>query len=128
MLIRIEAAVDPVPFKRAIPGKPVHNDPRYAEYKEVLGYFALKAMRGQEPLKGAIKMTADVYKPKPKKSKYVTGDDAVNPGYGDIDNHVKAIMDALIGIAYDDDRQVIEITARKFFGQSKVIIQLEELK
>jgi len=117
-----------VPFKRAIPGKPVHNDPRYAEYKEVLGYFALKAMRGQEPLKGAIKMTADVYKPKPKKSKYVTGDDAVNPGYGDIDNHVKAIMDALIGIAYDDDRQVIEITARKFFGQSKVIIQLEELK
>ena len=117
--------MEPVPFKRAIPGKPVHNDKRYTEYKDVLGYFALKAMNGREPLKGAIKMTADIYKPKPKKSKYVPGDDAVNPGYGDIDNHVKAIMDALTGICYDDDRQIVAITARKFFGQSKVIITLE---
>lgn len=117
--------MEPVPFKRAIPGKPVHNDPRYTEYKKVLGYFALKAMRGQEPIKGAIKMTADLYKPKPKKSKYVTGDDAVNPSYGDLDNHVKAIMDALTSICYDDDRQVVEVTARKFFGNPNVIITLE---
>lgn len=116
-LIKIVANVNPVPFKRAIPGKPVHNDPRYAEYKEVLGYFALKAMRGQEPLKGAIKMTVDVYKQKPK--------DVTSRNYGDLDNHVKAIMDALTGICYEDDRQVCEITARKFFGQSKVIITLE---
>lgn len=126
-LIKIVADVDPVPFKRVIHVNHAYNDKRYTEYKEVLGYFALKAMAGREPLKGAIKMTVDVYKPKPKKSKYVTGDDAVNPSYGDLDNHVKAIMDALTGICYDDDRQVTEITARKFFGQPKVIITLEEL-
>ena len=78
-MIRIEAAVEPVPFKRVMGGSRRYNDKRYTEYKEVLGYFASRAMRGQEPLKGAIKMIADIYKPKPKKSKYVTGDDAVNP-------------------------------------------------
>jgi len=32
---------------------------------------------------------------------------------GDLDNYVKAIMDALNGEAFEDDRQVVEITARK---------------
>lgn len=119
-LIKIVANVDPVPFKRVVGNYRKHNDKRYTEYKEVLGYFALKAMNGREPIKGAIKMTVDIYKPKPK--------DVTSRNWGDLDNHVKAIMDALIGIAYDDDRQVVEITARKFFGQSKIIIKLEELK
>lgn len=112
--------MEPVPFKRVMGGARRYNDKRYTEYKDVLGYFALKAMRGQELLKGAIKMTVDVYKPKPK--------DVTSRNWGDLDNHVKAIMDALTGIAYEDDRQVVEITARKFFGNPNVIIQLEELK
>lgn len=119
-LIRIEAAVEPVPFKRAIPGKPVHNDKRYTEYKEVLGYFAIQAMRGREPLKGAIKMTVDIYKPKPK--------DVTSRNWGDLDNHVKAVADALSKIVYDDDSQITEITARKFFGNPNVIITLEAIK
>ena len=109
--------MEPVPFKRVMGGSRRYNDKRYTEYKDVLGYFALKAMRGQEPIKGAIKMTADIYKPKPK--------DVTSRNWGDLDNHVKAIMDALTGIAYDDDRQVVEVTARKFFGNPNVIITLE---
>ena len=116
-LIRIVANVDPVPFKRVMGGSRRYNDPRYAEYRDVLGYFAIQAMNGREPLKGAIKMSADIYKPKPK--------DVTSRNWGDLDNHVKAIMDALTGIAYDDDRQITAITARKFFGNPKVIITLE---
>lgn len=119
-MIRIEAAVEPVPFKRAIPGKPVHNDKRYTEYKEVLGYFALKAMNSREPLKGAIKMTADIYKPKPK--------DVTSRNWGDIDNYVKAAADALSKIVYDDDSQIVEIRASKNFGEPKIIICVEEVK
>ena len=108
-----------MPFKRAIPGKPVHNDKRYSEYKDVLGYFAIQAMQGREPLTGAIKLSADFYKPKPK--------DITNRNYGDVDNFLKAVMDALTGICYVDDRQVTEVHARKFFGTTKVFITLEAI-
>lgn len=108
-----------MPFKRAIPGKPVHNDKRYTEYKDVLGYFALKAMAGCEPLKGAIKLSVDVYKRTPK--------DITCRNWGDLDNHVKSVMDALTGICYDDDRQITELHARKFFGQPNIIITLETI-
>ena len=113
------ADIEPVPFKRAIPGKPVHNDKRYSEYKDVLGYFALQAMKGRPPLDGAIKLSADFYKPKPKS--------ITSRNWGDVDNFLKAVMDALNGICYVDDRQVIEVHARKFFGQPKVFITLEAI-
>ena len=117
-MIRIEAAVEPVPFKRVMGGSRRYNDKRYTEYKEVLGYFALQAMTGHEPFKDAVKLTADFYKLKPK--------DVTSRNWGDVDNFLKAVMDALTGICYDDDRQVTEVHARKFFGQPKVIIELEE--
>jgi Holliday junction resolvase RusA-like endonuclease len=37
----------------------------------------------------------------------------------DLDNIVKAIMDALNGYAFEDDKQVVSITARKFKDGSK---------
>jgi len=35
----------------------------------------------------------------------------------DVDNLVKAVMDGLNGIAYEDDSQVVRITARKEWGE-----------
>ena len=32
---------------------------------------------------------------------------------GDIDNYVKSILDALNGVAWEDDKQIIELTVRK---------------
>jgi Holliday junction resolvase RusA-like endonuclease len=32
---------------------------------------------------------------------------------GDLDNYVKAILDALNGAAWEDDRQIVALTARK---------------
>ena len=112
--------MEPVPFKRVMGGKRRYNDKRYTEYKDVLGYFALKAMAGREPLTGAIKLSVDVYKLKPK--------DITCRNWGDLDNHVKSVMDALTGICYKDDCQITQLHARKFFGQPKVIIELEESK
>ena len=34
--------------------------------------------------------------------------------FGDIDNHVKAILDATQGLLFNDDSQVVAITAEKF--------------
>lgn len=109
--------MEPVPFKRVIPGKPVHNDKRYTEYKDVLGYFALKAMRGREPLKGAIVMIVHVY----RKIKLLS------KNYGDADNHVKSVMDALSGICYKDDSQVVIPIPIKHYGEPHVVIELIEV-
>jgi Holliday junction resolvase RusA-like endonuclease len=50
---------------------------------------------------------------------------AVKP---DIDNLVKAILDALNGgIAYEDDKQIVELTAVKLYGDPRTEIMLEEL-
>lgn len=46
-----------------------------------------------------VRMTVDIYRPAKR---------------GDLDNSLKVIIDALKGIAYKDDSQVVEIHARRF--------------
>jgi Holliday junction resolvase RusA-like endonuclease len=56
------------------------------------------------------------YKNKPRKLKYlVPGVNEMNCllEAGDTDNFVKFTLDALQGVAFEDDKQIIEITARK---------------
>ena len=50
-----------------------------------------------------------IKRPKSVKREYPT----VKP---DVDNFLKASLDALNGIAYDDDAQIIEINASKKYG------------
>ena len=46
--------------------------------------------------------------------------------HGDIDNIAKAVADALIGIAYVDDKQVQRIEAEWSLGEDRVEIEIEE--
>lgn len=117
--IKICAELEPVPFKRVMTsGKRRFNDSRYTNFKNQLGYIAKGVMRGQAPLAGAIKISVDVYRNlKPESLKF-----------GDADNHLKAVMDALNGICYEDDRQIIDATVRLHKGEPHIEIELEELK
>lgn len=36
----------------------------------------------------------------------------------DIDNVIKVIADALNGVAYDDDKQIIDVSARKVYSET----------
>ena len=47
----------------------------------------------------------------------------------DTDNVVKAVLDALNGVAYADDKNVVEIYAvKKYSTESSVVVRLYELK
>lgn len=117
--IRISAKLEPVPFKRVLAnGKRRFNDSRYTEYKEALGFLAKQAMKGKAPFAGAIKLTVKVFRNlKPE-----------TLPFGDIDNHLKAIGDALNGICYEDDRQIVKAQIELAKGEDKIQIKVEEIK
>ena len=117
MSIKFAIATEPVPFKRAMTnGKRRYNDPRYSEYKLYLGLHARVAMNGQAPFDGAIRIHVDVF------TKY----EPTSLRAGDVDNHLKAAMDALNGICYVDDRQITDATVNVFKGTPHVEIEVEE--
>ena len=117
-MIRINAPITPVTFKRVIPRGRPRNPAEYTEFKNELGYFALKAMKGHEPLKGCVRLHAEFYKNRRGITK---------ASWGDVDNFLKAAMDSLTGICYSDDAQVTHITAVKKIGEPHIAIELEEL-
>lgn len=121
-MIKISIPIKPMPFPRPASNvKRRFNPKRYREFKEELGYYAKAAMRGLEPFKGEVKLHADFYRAKPKSSKQVSF-------IGDVDNYLKAVLDSLIGICYEDDRQVVDVGGRKIFGSPHLEIELEELR
>lgn len=118
-MIKIDAPIKPIPFKRVMTqGKRRYNCRRYSNFKDELGYYALAAMKGREPLKGAIRLHAEFFK---KRRGVLTKQ------WGDVDNFLKAVMDSLTGICYHDDGQVVLISAMKNYGEPHITIELEEL-
>lgn len=116
--IKFTAELEPVPFKRVMQnGKRRFNDRRYSDFKEVLAHIAKIFVRA--PLKGNIKISVDFFKLKPKK--------ITSRNWGDLDNYLKSVLDALNGIAFDDDSQVVEVHAKKNSGEPKIVITMEEL-
>ncbi len=117
--IKFTAELEPVPFKRVMQnGKRRFNDRRYSDFKDILAHVAKIYVRS--PLKGNIKISVDFFKLKPK--------NISSRLWGDLDNHLKSVLDALNGIAYLDDCQVVQISGSKNFGEPKIMITLEAVE
>ena len=118
MTINFTAPVEPVPFPRpASNGKRRFNPKRYSDFKDALGWHALQAMQGRAPFTGAISIKIEVYK------KIIT----TALKFGDWDNHGKAVSDALNGICYADDKQIIHGEIWLLKGEPHINVTLEEL-
>ena len=116
--IKFSVTTEPVPFKRTLSnGKRRFNDPRYSEFKLYIGAHAKVAMAGRVPFDGAIRISVDVF------TKY----EPTSLKAGDVDNHLKAAMDALNGICYRDDRQIVDATVNIWQGEPHVTIELEAI-
>lgn len=116
--IKFSVTTEPVPFKRVrTNGKRRYNDPRYSEFKYFIGLHAQVAMDGRAPFDGAIKLKVTI----------VTKYEPTSLKAGDIDNHLKSVTDALNGICYRDDRQIVEGHVYLCKGNPHVEIQLEEI-
>ena len=77
-------------------------------------------------LSGPVKVDLKIYLKVPaswsKKKKIEALEGNIYPeGNGDLDNHIKSILDGLNGVAFDDDRQVVSITAQKAYFKENII-------
>lgn len=83
---------------------------RYLAYKESVGWIA--KVSGAKIITGPVEVRMIFF--------------FANNKLPDLDNLIKAILDALNGICWIDDRQVVEITAKRTKGETEqavVIVQ-----
>lgn len=125
-----------VPFEPVAKGRPrfVKATGRaYTPPKTALGEWQIRQswldqLVVPEPLKGPVRMSVDAYVRMPlsvPKSKRATALPIARP---DCDQFVKSALDGLQGHAYFDDAQVVDLRARKLYGEPpRWVIEIESL-
>lgn len=119
-----------------IPGSPVAKGrPRFARIggfvraytpKETADHedFVAECARRHfpEPLSGALRVEVILFMPMPKRLRKADKQAALLGSFrpvssrSDVDNHAKAVLDGLQGVAYKNDCAVVELEVRKFYG------------
>lgn len=136
--MRIEFTVygKPLGKQRHRDGNGKHYTPKQTEDRENLIKWSYKKECGNYrfPDKTPLDLRVYAYFPIPKstsklnRQKMIDGEirPTVVPDY---DNIAKIVSDALNGIAYDDDRCVVDSMQRKFYGEiPRTVIIIQEAK
>lgn len=102
----IEFSVETTPFAqprpRVVRGH-AFEPKRISEYKDAIRTIARVHMRGRTPFQGLVVVRISIRRNVKLGSK----------NFGDIDNHIKAILDALNGVCYADDALIVELHSVK---------------
>lgn len=96
--------------------------PRSTEIYENEIRKAWEKVNGKEPFTGPLLMKLYLYMPIPKSETKANKlkmleKKKLPTKKPDIDNLVKSIMDALNGVAYEDDSQIVTLLAKKYYGE-----------
>lgn len=135
----IEIVVDGNPVGKGRPrflreiGRKPYPDAKTLSYENLVGWTAQQVMRGRPLLAGAliVVISADIAIPKSKPKKWRAQALArqIQPvTKPDLDNIVKGICDALNGVVYVDDSQIVELQIAKLYSERpRVTIRISEL-
>lgn len=139
MTIVIEIDGEPVAkgrgkIGRMANGRPVIFTPAKTRANEnLIKMAAMAAMKGRDPIKGAVAVSVGVYLALPKsfsKKKLALAEigvirPCVKP---DLDNFYKSAMDGLNAIVFVDDNQVVELNGFKLYrAKSGMRIEVREV-
>lgn len=103
-----------VPFQRPrFNKKQAFNTKRYTDFKKFV-QNAVKA-QGVTLLTGPVKMSCVFYFKRPKVFEKHLVDYPCKPC--DVDNAAKGLFDSLNNVAYKDDCQIVEMHAKKLWGE-----------
>lgn len=105
--ISFTVQLDPVPLGRPRFSRRgwAYLPQRSRDYRQALQIAAADFMQEHDlrPLRGELTCCFEFYR------KFKRG----SRNFGDLDNHVKGVLDALTGICYKDDASVVEVFATK---------------
>lgn len=109
-MVKIEIQGDAIPAARPrFSGKRCYQPSRNVEYRQKVQAAARLAMDGAEPMDGELFADVKIYR-KYKRTARIAGD---------VDNHLKAVLDALNGIVFFDDSQIVRCVVEKFTDKEK---------
>jgi len=120
-------------FARIGNGVRAYDPAKSRDYKQSVRASALE-VRPDKPLEGALNLTVTAYKTVPKSfSKKKAGQaiaQEIQPTTRpDLDNIIKGIKDALKGVIWRDDSQVVNIYASKWYGEvPRVEVSVKEAR
>ena len=83
----------------------------YKRFREEMATLVPNTIGDHIPYTGDISVTVEFIAKRPKTTK-------LSAPRGDIDNYCKAILDSLNGKAFDDDKQIVILHARKAWTSS----------
>ena len=122
-MIEFSVEGQPVPqgSMKVIHGRVLHSQgSALINWRNAIGYAAREA--GARKLTTAVTIDLVFLMPRPKTVK--RSFPAVAP---DLDKLIRAVLDALTGIAYDDDGQVVSIHAHKIYGErTGLLVRIDE--
>lgn len=115
--------------------KAVHTPKTTRQYEQTVRWSYLSATdAAQRYHAGAVRVDIDAVFPIPKswnraKTRQALAGQIVPEVKPDTDNIAKAVLDALNGLAYKDDSQVIELNVRKRYGEiGHISVKIEDLE
>lgn len=83
------------------------------QFREHVGFAAKEKFR--EPMDGALELKVKIYRQWEPTSRR----------FGDLDNHLKGILDALNGILYRDDAQIVRCVCEKYRDEKRPRLEIE---
>lgn len=136
-------------IRYTIPGKPVPKQrprigkvgghaiaftpPKTRSEEGAVRMFASAAMGGEPPLEGPLEVDIFIYTSIPqswsRKKQAAARSGATRPtGKPDIDNTVKLQLDSVNHIVWNDDSQIVNLTAKKFYSdQPRVEVEVRQI-
>ena len=126
-MIHIEFTVDGPPIGKGRPkavrfGNQVrmYTPKKTSEYETDIAFKAAQIMGDTKPVETPVSVGVLAYYPIPaswsKKRQQAAIDGIEIPGKPDLDNVLKAVLDALNGVVYVDDKQVVRLTGGKAYS------------
>ncbi|MCL1789971.1 MAG: RusA family crossover junction endodeoxyribonuclease [Peptococcaceae bacterium] len=138
-MIRLEIAGIPVaqgrPRASVVAGHAHVYDPANArDYKRQVRYAAQQQLGDQKPLQGPLRLSVEFYRDIPRswsrKRQLQANSGLLRPtSKPDLDNYVKAVKDALNGVCWLDDSQVVEYgpTGKFYSDKPRIVVTVEQV-